>query len=160
VEKEISFIDTREEVSKQPVEMVLQEAQWAVADQLSQTNLDDTVVEEYNSRGLDDVVEKSVEKNPFSLEHVQQVFPKFFPESKSWKEVFKESAKASVEAHKEYFFIQVFAGGTVLYFTSIDPILRTLGPILMSVGHSNSKVLQKILSKDDLDRVLKSNSKK
>lgn len=143
-----------------PVEMVLQEAQWAVADELSQAGLDSDVVEEYQSRGLDDVVEKSVENNPFSLEHVQQIFPKFFPESKSWKDVFKESAKTSIEAHKEYFFIQVFAGGTVLYFTSIDPILRTLGPILMNVGHRNSKVLQKIVSKEDLDRVLKSNSKK
>lgn len=159
MEKEIGFTIEERELDT-PVEMVLQEAQWAVADELSQSGLDSAVVEEYHNRGLDDVVEKSVDQNPFSLEHVQQIFPKFFPESKTWKEVFKESAKASVEAHKEYFFIQVFAGGTVLYFTSIDPILRTLGPILMNVGHSNSKVLQKIVSKEDLDRVLKSNSKK
>lgn len=159
MEKETDFI-TVELYQDNPVEIVLQEAEDEVIDELLADGIEHTVINEFKSRGLDDVVVESVEKNPFSLGHVQQIFPKFFPESKSWKDVFKESAKVSIEAHKEYFFIQVFAGGTVLYVTSIDPILRSLGPVLMRVGYRNSKVLQKVLSNEDLDRVIKSNSKR
>ena len=155
MERERDFT-TEEIYTVNPVEIVLLEAQNEIMHDLETEDIDERVVEEFRSRGLDDVVVQSVEKNPFSLGHVQQIFPKFFPESRSWKDVFKESARVSIEAHKEYFLIQVFAGGTILYVTSVDPILKSLGPVLMKVGHRNSKVLQKILSKEDLERVIKS----
>ena len=44
--KESDFIVIEEREQDTPVEMVLQEAQWAVADELSQAGLDSSVVEE------------------------------------------------------------------------------------------------------------------
>ncbi|MDX9738936.1 MAG: hypothetical protein RBT33_01030 [Candidatus Dojkabacteria bacterium] len=154
MEKELDFI-TEEVYTVAPVEDMLQGAQDAVIQGLRTEGASESVIEEFTRRGLDDVVEESVEKNLFSLEHVQQIFPKFFPDCKGWKDVFKESAKVSIEAHKEYFFIQVFAGGTILYFASTDPILKNLGPVLMRVGFQNSKLLQKMLTEEDLKRVIK-----
>jgi hypothetical protein len=155
MEREIYFTNTAEESVKEPVEMVLIEAQGEVVNGLKEEGVEEKYVNEFERFGLDTVVEESVEKNESSFNTVKGVFPKQFEECNSWKDVFKECGRISVEVHKEYLYVQVFAGGVILSVAQVNPFLKILGGVLINVGYDNSEFLQKILRKSDIDRVIK-----
>ena len=78
----------------------------------------------------------------------------FLEKSLSVFNAIKEKNKGSNKYRKEYLAIEAFTLGTVLSFAgSVHPVARFIGaPLLIKVGYTNSDILQKVFSRDDIER--------
>lgn len=143
-----------------PTEEIVVEVQDAILEELEYESVSQDVSEELQMVGIDSVVEETVGNDPSALDFLKEKFPSLLGNCNSWKDVFKEASRISREVHKEYFFIQVFASGVILSYMATNPFLKSLGPVLASVGYRNSSVIQRGVSEEDVRKVLGGSSKK